>query len=363
MSLSCGIVGLPGVGKTTLFNALTAAQAETGGGSFAGKEPNVAVFDVPDDNLPRIGEYIPTKKIVPATVQMVDIAGVQEGSAAGDGMGARFLAHIREVDAILHVVQCFESPTMVRATPVDARRDVEVLEMELALADLDTVTRARDRSAKKARSGDKVSIEERDVCDKAKEQLERGVQLRAQEWKAAELDVLRPLCLLTMKPVLYVANVGDSDLAGEGEQARAVAEWAAQCGSRSLALCADLECELRRMSDEDRAVFMSEYGMGELALARLVREAYTLLGLQTFYTAGEKEVRAWTIRAGDVAPVAAGKIHSDFEKGFIRLEAYSVADLFELESEAAIRSAGKLRTEGRDYVMRPDDVCHFLVGR
>jgi GTP-binding protein YchF len=351
------------VGKTTLYNALTAAQAETGGGSFAGKEPNVSIFDVPDAHLGRIAEFIPTKKIIPATVTMVDIAGVREGSAAGDGVGARFLAHIREVDAIVQVVQCFESPNTVRTTPVDARRDIEVLEMELALADLETVTRARDRSSKKARSGDKVAIHERDVCDRAKEQLERGVQLRTLEWKRAELDVIRPLCFLTMKPVLYVANVGDADLVGDGPQARAVSELALSTGSRSLALGADLECELRRMSEEDREVFMAEYGMTELALPRLLHEAYVLLGMQTFYTAGEKEVRAWTIREGDSAPVAAGKIHSDFEKGFIRLEAYSVTDLFELGSEGAIRAAGKLRTEGRDYVMRPDDVCHFLVGR
>ncbi len=362
MSVSCGIVGLPRVGKTPIFNALTAAQAEAGGFS-ASKEPNVAMLEVPDSNLELIARFIPTKKLVPATVKIVDIVGLQEGASRGEGVGNRFLAHIRETDAILHVVQCFGGPNVTREGPIDARHDIEVLELELAMADLETLARSLERVAKKAKSGAKEAVIEKEVCERAKEALERGELVRRIEWKKSELEALRALCLLTMKPVLYVANVGDTDLKGEGPQVRAVAERAEETGSRWLALCGDLECELRRMPAEERPSFMAEYGVQELALPRLLREAYSLLGLQTFYTAGEKEVRAWTIHAGDSAPVAAGKIHTDFQKSFIRLEVYTVQDLVRHESEAAIRSAGRMRTEGRDYVMRVEDVCHFLVGK
>jgi GTP-binding protein YchF len=362
MSVSCGIVGLPRVGKTTLFNALTAAQAEAGGFS-ASKEPNVAMLEVPDPNLERIASYIPTKKLVPATVKIVDIVGLQEGASRGEGVGNRFLAHIRETDAILQVVQCFSGANVMREGPIDAKHDIEVLELELAMADLETLARALDRVAKKAKSGAKEAILEREVSERAKDALERGEILRSMEWRKPELEVLRTLCLLSMKPVLYVANVGDDDLRGAGPQVAAVARRAEETGSRWLALCADLECELRRMPAEDRASFMLEYGVEELALPHVLREAYSLLGLQTFYTAGEKEVRAWTVHAGDTAPVAAGKIHTDFQKSFIRLEVYSVEDLVLQRTEAAIRSAGKMRTEGRDYVMQEDDVCHFLVGK
>jgi len=361
MSLSCGIVGLPNVGKTTLYNAITAAHAESGNYPYSTKEPNVASIEVPDANLAKIAGYIETQKLVPAAVTIVDIAGLAEGASRGEGMGNRFLAHIRETDAILHVVQCFEG--VVRDTPVDPAKDMEVLELELALADHDTVLRGVERVSKKARSGDKDSIFQKTVFERAKEALEAGTQVRTLEWKPKELEALRELCLLTMKPVLYVANVADDDLAGEGPRARAVAAHAEASGSQWLALCGDLECELRRLEGEDRDVFMAEYGVKELGVSRLIHAAYTLLGLQTFYTAGEKEVRAWTIRAGDTAPVAAGKIHTDFLKGFIRLETYSVADLVRHESEHAIRAAGKMRTEGREYVMQEEDVCHFLVSK
>jgi GTP-binding protein YchF len=341
---------------------MTAAQAEAGGFS-ASKEPNVAMLEVPDPNLELIASFIPTKKLVPATVKIVDIVGLPEGASRGEGVGNRFLAHIRETDAILQVVQCFGGPKAMREGPIDAKHDIEVLELELAMADLETLARALDRVAKRAKGGAKDALQEREVSERAKDALERGVLVRGLDWKKSDLEILRGLCLLTMKPVLYVANVGDDDLNGAGPQVAAVAKRAEETGSRWLALCGDLECELRRMPAEDRSTFMAEYGVQELALPRLLREAYSLLGLQTFYTAGEKEVRAWTVGAGDVAPVAAGKIHTDFQKSFIRLEVYSVQDLVAHRSEAAIRSAGKMRTEGRDYVMQEDDVCHFLVGK
>ncbi|TDJ74617.1 MAG: redox-regulated ATPase YchF [Planctomycetota bacterium] len=363
MNLSCGIVGLPNVGKSTIYNALTAAQVESGSYPFSTTEPNLAVIEVPDKNLEILPRLIETKKVIPAAVQIVDIAGLPEGASRGEGMGNRFLAVIREVDAIMHIVQCFENPHVVRETPVDPAKDMEVLELELALADLETVTRGVERVSKKARTGDKASMFEQQVYERAKALLEEGTQLRTVPWKTEELLAIQPLCLLTMKPVLYVANVGDDDLTGEGAHGAAVAQHAESMSSEWIPLCGDLECELRRMESEDREVFMAEYGMKELGLARLIRAAYIVLGLQTFYTVGEKEIRAWTIAAGDTAPVAAGKIHTDFLKGFIRAEVYSVDDLIEYKTEAAIKAAGKMRTEGRDYVMHDRDVCHFLIGR
>ena len=362
MSVSCGIVGLPNVGKSTLFRALTAAEVERGNYPFSTTDSQSAVVEVPDANLELIHRFIETQKVVPAVVRVVDIAGLAEGSSRGEGLGNRFLHSIRECDAILHVVRCFENQNVVREDPVDPVKDMEVLELELCLADLDTVNRAVERVSKKARSGDAASIFERELFQRASAVLEQGRLVINGEWDANELTALRPLCLLTMKRVLYLANVGDDDLEGEGERARAVAERAA-AGMQSIAICGDIECELRGMAAQDQAMFMREFGIEELGLERLIAAIYELLGLRTFYTAGEKEIRAWTIRAGDAAPEAAGVIHTDFEKGFIRAEVYEVADLVEHESEAAIKAAGKLRTEGRGYVLRPGDVCHFLVGR
>ena len=363
MSVTCGIVGLPNVGKTTVFNAATGAGAERASYAFSTVEPNVAEVDVPDERLEVIHRFVPTQRIVPAKVKLMDIAGLAKGASAGEGIGNKFLGRVMEADALMHVVQCFERSDVARETPVDPRSDIETLEIELAMADLETVVRSVDRVAKKARAGEKEALFQKEVFERAKGLLEDGVQLRTLAWKPEEAAALRPLFLLTTKPMLYVANVGEEDFAGQGPFARAVGDHAAEVGAPWLAMCGDIECELSAMGEQDRRMFMEDLGISELALPRLLQATYRLLGLQTFFTAGEKEIKAWTIHAGDTAPVAAGKIHSDFEKGFVRAEVYSVDDLVGHGSEGAIRQAGKLRVEGRAYVMQEGDVCHFLVNR
>jgi hypothetical protein len=363
MSVACGIVGLPNVGKTSIFNALTGAAAERASYAYSTLEPNVAEVDVPDERLERIHRFVETQKIVPAKVQVVDVAGIAKGASTGEGLGNKFLGRIKETDALMHVVQCFERSDVARETSVDPAADIEVLELELAMSDLETVGRNVERVAKKARAGDKEATFEKGVFEKARGLLEEGVQLRTVEWKRDELAALRPLFLLTLKPVLFVANVGEDDFAGAGPHAQAVGAHAEAAGAPWIAICGDIECELFSMAEDDRAMFMEELGIRTLALPRLIRATYELLGLQTYFTAGEKEIKAWTIHRGDTAPVAAGKIHSDFEKGFIRAEIYSVEDLEAHGSEGAIRQAGKLRIEGRDYTLREGDVCHFLVNR
>jgi GTP-binding protein YchF len=363
MALSCGIVGLPNVGKSTLFNAFTSSKADRASYPFSTREANIAVVAVPDERLEVIHGFIATDRIVPATVNVVDIPGLAAGASRGEGLGNQFLGAVKEADAILQVVRCFENPDVVHHGPIDPSADMELLELELSMADLDTVTRGIDRVSKKARSGEKQAVYELGVFERARELLEEGVLLRTRSWTSEELAALRPLFLITTKPMLYVANVGDDDLSGTSEMAQAVRAHAQETGSDMVHLCGDLECELVGMGPDDRAEFQRELGLTELCLPRLIAKTYSLLGLQTFFTAGPKEIRAWTVRRGDTGPVAAGKIHSDFEKGYVRAEIYTVSDLVEHKSESAIRAAGKLRTEGRDYVMREGDVAHFLVSK
>lgn len=363
MSVSCGIVGLPNVGKSTIFNALTSAQAEQGNYPFCTIEPNVATVEVPDPNLQRIRALIESEKIIPAICQVTDIAGLIKGASQGEGMGNKFLSNIRECDAIMQVVRCFEGSGVVREEPVDPVGDMEIIELELVLADLETVKKAMERNQKRLRSLDKDAVKDQETFEKALAVLADDKLLRTVEWSDREKLALKPLCLMTSKSMLYVANVADDDMLGEGELAQRVARYADASGAEWIPFCGDLESELRKMDDDERAEFMAELGVEQLGLAALISSVYKTLGLQTYYTAGPKEIRAWTVRRGAKAPQAAGVIHTDFEKGFIRAEVYDVEDLIECKSEAGIRSAGRLRTEGRDYVMQEGDVCHFLIGK
>jgi hypothetical protein len=364
VNLACGIVGLPNVGKSTLFNAITAAGAECANYPFCTIEPNVGMVAVPDARLATIHRHIETKDVIPATLRVVDIAGLVAGASRGEGLGNKFLGHIRETQAILHVVRCFLDDDIVHVSAsVDPLSDIGVIETELIFADLDTLQRAHDKTQKKARGQDKSAAAEVAAYGKAIARLERGLPARTGSWTPAEREALDRLYLLTDKPVLYVANVAEDDLSGDSPLVARVRGHAAAEGAEVVVLCAQLEQELATMEPGDRSEFLADLGLDRPGLERLVRAAFQLLGLMTFFTAGPKEIRAWTIQRGDRAPAAAGVIHTDFEQAFIRAEIYSVDDLVELGSEAAIRAAGRMRVEGRDYVMHDADVAHFLVGR
>jgi hypothetical protein len=352
--MEIGIVGLPNVGKSTLFNALTSAQAASSNYPFTTIEPNVGVVAVPDDRLSRLTDIFKPKKTTPASVRFVDIAGLVKGASQGEGLGNQFLANIREVDAILHLVRLFKDEDVVHTLGgVDALRDVEVIETELALADLASVEKQISKLEGKGRSGDKSAKEQLAVLQKVKAGLDEGRPARSLGLAPEEL---KPFFLLTAKPVLYVGNTDENPGADVLE---AFAQMAKSRGSASMTIFGKMEAEIAQLPDEERAPFLADLGVAKTGLERVILSAYELLGLQSYFTGGEDEVRAWTIRAGMKGPQAAGVIHGDFEKGFIRADVYSYADIDRLGSESELRAKGLIRSEGKEYVVKDGDVCFF----
>ncbi|GAK47622.1 GTPase [Secundilactobacillus oryzae JCM 18671] len=362
MSLTAGIVGLPNVGKSTLFNAITKAGAEMANYPFATIDPNVGMVEVPDKRLDRIQELIPAKKVVPTTFEFTDIAGIVKGASKGEGLGNKFLENIRQVDAIVHVVRAFDDDNITHVSgKIDPVDDIETINLELGMSDLEAVDKRLAKVAKVAKGNDKEAKAELAVLEKIKPVLEAGGSVRTIEFNEDEQKIVKGLFLLTSKPILYVANIAEDDMA-DPESSKyfdVIESYAKKEGAEAIAVAAEAEEEIAQLDDAEKADFLEAEGVEEPGLNRLIRASYHLLGLETFFTAGGKETKAWTYRAGTKAPQAAGIIHSDFERGFIRAEVMAFDDLDQYESEAAVKEAGRLRIEGKDYVMQDGDIVEF----